>query len=791
MDKPRIAIIAIHGVGDHKAGATSAAIAEQLQYFGHGEFGAFECTPLQITVDANELRAPAAAGVPNADTSVVLPKGVAARGRAAKSDGEGTDIAFTAITLAGGSEYADSYSTTRMRSSKPGAEGLDLYEMFWSDLSHGGTSGGLTALRQMLQLFLHVASLGRTALSTLLAAHEHQAPNRALSFVYGLSAWGYWLLAVPIALGNLFMLCLGAALLAFLVPNTEPGRIGTIIAGTILAATVVGGCFKWLLRLEPLPLLLQRKGLRLILWATLAISLLGIRLWKEAWVVPMPLAFVLALVVSLGLGSVLAWLYGISRPGARTIWCVLLGATILWGIRAWLQVRGHKNAALDCLALLIDGNFFFLTIACVVLAAVNLLLLVAGLYTRFRFPGEVRRAVDTSLIAAAVPAPLLLVMVLTLWSAFWHMLNASDYARQTLMAMSITPLPGDAALTVSQRMEQLINLSASPAAMPFLLCMTLALTCAVVAFVPSIVAELIPASHPDNLASSRGLWRWLDQGFGLLQGSKWIAVIAFFCLLPAGLYLANSGSNAGSIGLRFPNLRFSDPGVFSALNLNFPSLGVIFGGSAFGFLALTRLLRATSLGNLSKAAARTRVVVDTAIDVDNWLRERPVGRTPRLRIMARYVSLLRYLREQRYERIVVVSHSQGTVITLDLLRYFKARNPDFLRQLAPIDLLTFGSPLRQLYAQRFPGLYGWAENADCTKAGLASWRNGYGSGDYVGRNLWSAGHTEPWQPGYVNDWEFCTGALAHTHYFDEHSPEVAAAIIDTIARSPGQRRAVA
>jgi hypothetical protein len=148
--------------------------------------------------------------------------------------------------------------------------------------------------------------------------------------------------------------------------------------------------------------------------------------------------------------------------------------------------------------------------------------------------------------------------------------------------------------------------------------------------------------------------------------------------------------------------------------------------------------------------------------------------------MARYVSLLRHLEREGYERIVVISHSQGTVITLDLLRYLKARHPAFLAQLAPIDLLTFGSPLRQLYAARFRGIYGWARNANLSDAGLASWGNGYGSGDYVGRNLWKGNlqtllqSTPPHKQGC---YEFCTGALGHIHYFDKHSPGVATAIL--------------
>lgn len=334
----------------------------------------------------------------------------------------------------------------------------------------------------------------------------------------------------------------------------------------------------------------------------------------------------------------------------------------------------------------------------------------------------------------------------------------------THIAVSTEDLAGgDASTTLSDRLQTLIDLSASPAAIPFPVCIVVAFACAVVAFMPSVIAELLPPPAPTQGERTLGLWRWLNQGFRLLQAAKWIAVAAFFLLLPSGALLQYR-----------PNFPWTSQ-----------NLGVVVGGSALAYLSLTRLMGGVSLGKLSRAFASLRVVIDTAIDVDNWLRERPVGETSRLRIMARYVSLLRHLKSEGYERIGVISHShsQGTVITLDLLRYLKARYPAFLAQLAPIDLLTFESSLRQLYAARFPGIYGWVRNANLCDAGLASWGNGYGSGDYVGRNLWKGNlqtllqSTPPYKQGC---YEFCTGALGHIHYLDKHSPRVATAILATL-----------
>ena len=63
--------------------------------------------------------------------------------------------------------------------------------------------------------------------------------------------------------------------------------------------------------------------------------------------------------------------------------------------------------------------------------------------------------------------------------------------------------------------------------------------------------------------------------------------------------------------------------------------------------------------------------------------------------------------------MVVVAHSQGTVISAELLRFLASRaqlapTPDDRplldgQPLPPVSLLTLGCPLRQLYGARFPG----------------------------------------------------------------------------------------
>jgi hypothetical protein len=161
--------------------------------------------------------------------------------------------------------------------------------------------------------------------------------------------------------------------------------------------------------------------------------------------------------------------------------------------------------------------------------------------------------------------------------------------------------------------------------------------------------------------------------------------------------------------------------------------------------------------------------------------------------------------------VVIVSHSLGTVITVDLLRFLRRSTESAeerpLRRLGltpagdgevALDLVTMGSPLRQLFGFHFPHLYGWTRAAardassDLPAAaplGVRSWLNVYRSGDYVGRNLWAGASAagvydragEPPPPDAEGRADWCVGYGAHTHYWDETAPDVAAALDRLVA----------
>ena len=131
-------------------------------------------------------------------------------------------------------------------------------------------------------------------------------------------------------------------------------------------------------------------------------------------------------------------------------------------------------------------------------------------------------------------------------------------------------------------------------------------------------------------------------------------------------------------------------------------------------------------GKLQNLAGGFRPAVRVALDVDNWLREHPRQSNPTARICGRYTSLLRHIVQggadkKPYDAIIIFAHSQGTVITTDLLRFLKVEqtahgsianyDPELASLHKPkIYLFTMGCPLRQLYGLRFPYLYGYGRN---------------------------------------------------------------------------------
>jgi len=341
---------------------------------------------------------------------------------------------------------------------------------------------------------------------------------------------------------------------------------------------------------------------------------------------------------------------------------------------------------------------------------------------------------------------------------------------------------------------------------------------------PSVWCEVSPPQESEKTGELAGesisLGVWLDRGFRFMRAGG--ELLYWSAWLP-GLLTIFLIFTPGAVDW----LHTQKPVIYGFIKV----LGTLVAGGAVGLLAFA--------GKLKNVAAGFRPVLRVMLDVDNWLREHPRDSNPTARICGRYVSLLRHIASwqdhdhSHYDAIVILAHSQGTVISADFLRFLETEKglkggmANYDPELEPLDRMnlyffSMGCPLRQLYGLRFPFLYGWAWNdtsnlnlkpdgvslIDPSTApsphalGVLRWINAYRSGDYIGRYLWRGGDRgyewHPMKTAYDEKWdppagepervsadhagtriEFCIGPGAHTHYWD-HTGGLIAEVLDRL-----------
>ena len=397
------------------------------------------------------------------------------------------------------------------------------------------------------------------------------------------------------------------------------------------------------------------------------------------------------------------------------------------------------------------------------------------------------RAVWTVLLTLSLPSLLFLLITCGIWWGVAQSVPPLGDGIYTPWPIPIIKLPTPKSFTEFSSL--LIRQAVGDGLGLMLLMFALALVVLAWALGPIVWAEVFPPTHNRRTAV---MGRWLTNGFGLANVSGLLFAVAFLVVLPLGAIAGQPYATA---------LRGVDD-TLKALESRL-NLGLITG--LIGIPAASLFVFAK---NLKPIVAGFRTPLDILLDVDNYLRVHPLAHTTKARIFARYKSLLDGL-SASYDAVIVVAHSQGTVISADLFRLLSTT-----RQMSatPLYFFTMGSPLRQLYARRFPELYEWVWNSatpidtlktpdipdDCrpepSELGVARWVNAYRSGDYVGRWLWrpdicgyqfnAAPQRSPWTainsslPGHSHDpsqtrFELCVGAGAHTHYWYGTAPEVA------------------
>ena len=670
---------------------------------------------------------------------------------------------------------------------------VDVYEMYWADLSRLG-AGGLRALSSLYQLFFHLSTLAADLVDQVSLSMNGGTAWRLLQ---RLQAWIAWLMRGPTAVLQLAMLLMVAFGAAALVAPEVRGQLLAAAFGLASIVLTALTALAWL-RGTPGP----ARWAKLLCLAAAAVGCMAAAVFAlraENWVPRMYFGASALAITLLGLYLIERYsgvAQGVRRLGHLTV-VVTVIALCVDGKALLPNVTTQREWMLTAAFNVGEWLFAGVLLVWAVFVAVQIVALLLGLWLGRACDQAVRASLHTSRLALIGSSGLFAVLSLVLWSV------VSFVAGRALADLSYEPVVfgtgyRSAEIFLEGRVQTLGAFFT-----PLVVAFALLGGAVLLVLLPSLLEEIRPTVNVDAKGVRKGapewakrLGNWLGTGVRLL-GTAFRSLIPLGAIVGSALYLAFvleqfalTRSIEGEVALW----------LVGVLEM-FQGETLVAAGKWLAGGALT----ITALGSrFTETFGRLRVALDAVLDVDNYFGDPPNRQPPRARIYSRYASLLAYLRDARYARIVIVAHSQGTVISADLLRYLhvQGRLQGIVGAL-PVALVTVGSPLRDLYAERFPLLYRWIgpraagfEKAAPAAAdlGVTEWVNACRSGDYVGRFIWTSdrdpthfgvavvgpdGRVEARRAG--DRTEFCLGAGAHTHYFSNDAVAVAVEIERLVA----------
>lgn len=801
----RVAVITVHGIADQQPGQTVRELAGLLC---HGHVGApryvdgelhqviVPVSRLPSLREARTLTPAPTEEVEGAQGLSVVPgrasdfyvaqkaAGATAKTVSAASDDLGLALTDHLLAQYRPAERDSLYESTRisLRRAADDTE-VDLYELYWADYSRL-QPGGVRALSASYQLFFHLNTLARDVVDQIALA---AGGGRALRLLQWLHAWSAWLLKGPAALLQLAMLLTVAFGVTAFVPLSEYRFVlglGGSVAALILAlcawlAWNAGGTARTPVAGACVAGSLTCLGLAVATLADLASDV--------------TLFLVAAAVLVLVAGTLLIRRYARTVRDVQAVGYVILCATV-----ALLLVNSRRAFAFASTPFewlittaLHTGEFLLAALLLVwaVLVTVQMAALLLGFAQGRGATPDVAASLMTARIGLTISTALFVMLSLVLWSVIGY-----------LAGLALNDLPYTPLLLGEGYRSAAIFFEAQVQDVGALFTPLMALAGAigaatVVALAPGLREEIVPTAAPPAGAAAR-LGRWWSAARRKLGG-----------LFGTGVPLLAIGS--GAIYLLFVLEKLGGVGMLLALLGSGTSGAVLV---EIGKWLAGGALTITALGaRFTETFGKLRVALDAVLDVDNYFRDPHDHRPPRARIFSRYAALLDYVRRRSYHRVVIVAHSQGTVISADLLHYLhRTARLRSLTGALPLALVTVGSPLRDLYAARFPLLYRWmgaapssfdAAGPAAAQLGLWQWVNAYRSGDYVGRALWTpAGADAEFRVADIDAQgqvsaaraddrvEFCLGTGAHTHYFANDANALAAEV-DRLITTPLPARA--
>ena len=842
----RVAVIAVHGVGspprDESGRFLNLDGSTGLR--GIGDMMKWQIAD-RLTGKKHHSPARAPVGMVVSDLARLV-------GRAETA--ERPDIAFMRELLHEYETKHEPYQTTETVGVRQGAgdeTDVHVFEMYWADLSRVG-SGLVRVLGAAYQLVQHVSQLGRKTVD--IAAQVARAreklgwgpndpgPDAGPYTPWAAYAWWHsWAIRIFTVLVPVAALLMFAFLPLFIpaaVAEAFRLPVGITVAATIL---VIGGGF--LIYLSP-P---DRKAASIFVYYMIFVvagalvlnnnpPLDGVRFGTS-------LLTISIFLLSFG-GLVLVLReYNKTRSGA-----LLFGALALAGIGIQTLLSGRALVgALDvgnaervrAFALVgFEWGYALVMLTWIVLWITVAITLCFRFYLLFRTTGRARRRANRVMWTARVTLGSsvfsFMVAALVIYRSLVYLANKTrasfDLFPHPLGSGQLPVIsapgvfPSGFACTADPNVacaERFFVALIAQGATSGLIIAVLGLTAVLVLtswFIVLIAFTAVRKPDPEKW-NARRLGLWMTDGFWWLRfAGTCLAISVLVAVLVGALF---------NLSPAFQGWAASHAGRWLAAKMTPEWTQRAIDTVTFAVLASAATAGAARL-RLETLAKRARPAIGVVLDVDNYLRETPIAGTPRARIAERFVSLLRYVREKQFDRVVIVSHSQGTVITADLLRFLTYGVPKGSpeHRLVPelrCRLVTMGSPLRQLYAANFPHLYGWVNASDPSpeeeeerlenplrtmelptissrcpdpnELRVERWVNLYTSGDYVGRNLWCDDSWNGiWERRTVDQAisgdgrrERCLGAGTHTHYWE--SADVAEELDQLIATPNAMDRA--
>jgi len=799
----RVAIVVVHGIADQRPGQTVREVARLLCQGGDGAPPYVQGEMQDVLVPVEKLAPPAqpAGGARKPEPArrrPGTPSGFYQTQQPVSAGAESRDLGIALndyllgrLVLPEGDALYESTRVSLRR--RVDDRAVDVYEMYWADLSRLG-AGGLRALSSLYQLFFHLSTLAADVVDQVSLRMNGRTAWRLLQRLH---AWMAWLMKGPAAVLQLAMLLVVAFGAAALVARELQEQLLAAAFGLGSIVLAVLAALAWL-RGAPGPAR-WAKLLFLLAAALGSLAAAVVALSAEHWVARLYFA-ASALAVAL-LGAYLIERYSRVTQGVRLLGhLVVLAAVVMLCVdgqvvrpRATTQVEWMLTAALNVGEWLLAG----VLLVWAAFIAVQIVALLLGLWLGRACDSAGRASLHTARLALIGSSGLFAVLSLVLWSVIGFVAG-----RALADFLYLPAVLGRGYRSAAIFLEGLLQ-TLGGFFTPLVVAFALVAAAALLVVLPSLMEEIAPTTNLDAKGARKGAAEWARRLGNWLGGGARLLGTALKPLVPLA---AIAG---GILYLAFILRQFAfTMGAGGELAAWLAGLLETFQGEALvaagKWLAGGALTIAALGSRFTETFGRLRVAIDAVLDIDNYFADPPNRQPPRARIYARYASLLAYLRGAGYARVVIVAHSQGTVISADLLRYLQAqgRLQDIFGAL-PVALVTVGSPLRDLYAERFPLLYQWmgsreAGFADAGPAaadlGATEWVNACRSGDYVGRFIWTPdtdaarfgvamvgpdGRVAAQRAG--DRTEFCLGAGGHTHYFSNDAVALAVEIERLVA----------